>query len=128
MVSEEHHAHIFSGIEDRRLEKEESLFTVFQWFAKFSKDSEYLILGKQAEAQVFRLCGGKKDYGYNYEDRFCEKCNNGVENTKCIIPSPSPEISQSQGLSVMTIIFIALFSVVVLLSFFLLLYIYRSGK
>ena len=98
-----------------------------QWFAKFSKDSEYLFLGKQGEAQVFRLCGGHKDYGYNYEDKLCEKCSEGVENTRCIIVVP--ETSQlGSGLPVIAIVFIVLFVTVTLLSCLLLLYIYRLGR
>ena len=89
VVSELDHAHVLSGLEVGRLENEQWIYTADQRFAKFSKDSRHLFLGKASEGLVFRLCGGRENYEYNYKEKSCEKCRHGRDSRGCLAPSPS---------------------------------------
>ena len=84
-VSEVDQVHILSGLKAGKLEEEQSIHSSDQFLAKFSKDSQYLLLGRLGEAMVFLLCDAKKDFAYNFESKFCEYCPQGTEDGQCIV-------------------------------------------
>ena len=116
-VSEGDHAHVLSGLESGQLELEQSIYSADQWVNKFSKDSKFLILAKHGEAMIFRLCEAKENFVYNYEHKYCQYCQEGVEDGVCIketnnkVSSKSltqPSTSSISSLSTFEIVFLML--------------------